>query len=64
MFILYLHEILLASNAWSMGNETTLRTNACIIFEAGIELMFLYYTVIEFLNNRSRLINNYLDKVK
>ena len=28
MFILYLHEILLAPNAWSMGNETTLRTNA------------------------------------
>ena len=28
MFILYLHEILLAANAWSMGNETTLRTNA------------------------------------
>ena len=27
MFILYLHEILLAPNAWSMGNETTLRTN-------------------------------------
>ena len=26
--ILYLHEILLAPNAWSMGNETTLRTNA------------------------------------
>ena len=28
MFILYLHEILLAPNTWSMGNETTLRTNA------------------------------------
>ena len=27
MFILYFHEILLASNAWSMGDEMTLRTN-------------------------------------
>ena len=82
MFISYLHEILLAPNAWSMGNETTLRTNALspkwpkfdrmpydvrliyIVFnnhfEAGIKLMFLYYTVIEFFNTRSRLINNYL----
>ena len=54
MFILYLHEILLASNAWSMGNETTLRTNAlslkCISttrakFDRMPDDLFIFYTI-------------------
>ena len=54
MFILYLHEILLVPNAWSMGNETTLRTNAlslkCIStirakFDRMPDDLFIFYSV-------------------
>ena len=54
MFILYLYKILLAPNAWSTDNETTLRTNAlslkCIStirpkFDRMPDDLFIFYSI-------------------